>query len=82
MTTGYACNCNAKEITIFFANKLDEVLIRDRQERDAHETETNETKFPPPPHFSTANKMQMASVGIEIGVEIDDVGEDFQRRKE
>jgi hypothetical protein len=27
LTTGYACNCNAKEITFFFANKLDEVLI-------------------------------------------------------
>ena len=28
LTTGYACNCNAKEITILFCNKLDEVLIR------------------------------------------------------
>ncbi len=28
LTTGYPCNCNAKEITIFFANKLNEVLIQ------------------------------------------------------
>jgi hypothetical protein len=28
MTTGYACNWNAKEVTILFANNLDEVLIQ------------------------------------------------------
>jgi hypothetical protein len=28
LTTGYTCNCNAKEIAILFANKLDKVLIQ------------------------------------------------------
>ncbi len=28
LTTCYMCNCNAKEIKILFANKLDEVLIQ------------------------------------------------------